>query len=227
LPSAVPLEVSTVGDCRITKKNNPFCEPMCTGGTVCDNNGGQSEVGRCVNEPLRQNLGNVFVDGLSQPIVMKPDVNNSYSDDSLPYPGFEPGSEIKLAAIGADIEGFVLYGRGVEPLLVPNSDWQLIPHQELTINWTPGTAQYATISAAINIDQHGTSSASIRCEAPDTDTLVVPQELIDELYSLGTSGAPSGALIRHTVDSVETDLGCIEFEVSFRSTVQVSAVTQP
>jgi len=95
LPTGVPIEVSAVGDCRITKMNNPFCEELCTGGAVCDNNGGQSEVGRCVDGPLRQNLGNVFVDGLTQPIVMMPDVNNEYSDDSLPYPGYEPGSEIK------------------------------------------------------------------------------------------------------------------------------------
>ncbi|MBN1653348.1 MAG: hypothetical protein JXA30_06180 [Deltaproteobacteria bacterium] len=216
LPSHVPIEVADLGQCRLNQQNNPYCDPTCSLGTICDNSGA------CIDEPLNQDVGDVHIEGLNKSVIMRPDGNLGYWDSSLPHPAFNSNARIKLAALGNDLEGFVMVGKGVAALEADNTDWIITENQPLVINWTADTKNNATIYATLNVDQHGISPATIVCEAPDTGELVVPLELVDQLFGLGTSGAPTATLERHFVDSVQTALGCVEFKVFSKLAVTLS-----
>jgi sugar lactone lactonase YvrE len=217
VPSAVPIELSSSGACRLVRQNNPHCDPSCPSGQTCDNDGS------CIPFPVNQSVGTVTIEGLLQPVEMEPtESGNLYFDTTLPHPAFEAGAPIKLTADGGDL---TLYGEGVEVLETSGDGWQVVPGQALNITWMPGTDQSADITATINIDQHGTSPASLICEGPDTGCLTVPAELIDELIDLGVSGAASGSLYRRTVDSMEIDTGCVELSVFSHRPANVSVAS--
>jgi hypothetical protein len=215
IPVNVPVEIASSGPCRLLRTNNFHCDPPCSS-ALC------VEGGVCVPYPPNQDVGSVFVEGMVQPIVMEPKGSNQYFDTSLPYPAFEPGAPIKLSALGGDLEGFTLYGDGVTPMQSAGEPWRVEPGQELTIAWVADTERDATVVASVNIDQHGVSPAGIACEGPDTGCFVVSAELIDQLLELGTSGSPTAALKRYTVDSTEINAGCVDLTVV--SAISVEAI---
>jgi hypothetical protein len=94
-----------------------------------------------------------------------------------------------------------------KPALEPGKDFEL--------RWKPGPAGPARIAFQIEVDQHGTSRGSLRCEVPDAPgAATVEAALIAELISLGTSGFPKITVARRTLDAAHLTSGCVEFVVT-------------
>ncbi len=211
IPASVPKLASAVGDCRLLKSENPFCDPPCTLGSTCDYSG------ECIPEPARQNVGVVELTGLVQPVAMElAEGSFLYFDTLLPHPGFEPGVPITLRASGGDLPGFELYGEGVRALAVTSAVPTIRAGEEVMVTWETGAGS-STVQLLLNIDQHGNSPVTLECEGPDVGSFALPGELLGELVDAGVSGFPSLRVIRRTVDHTTfaaLDPGCVQFEVS-------------
>lgn len=127
----IPLEVlqpkETAGNCRLMRKENPFCDPPCGAGELCNHDG------TCLKYPDNQSVGTVTVDGLLEAVVMEPSITNSYAETDVSLPLFENNAKVTLTAQGADVEGFVLYGYGVEDLKVEASILTLTKGEDLNV----------------------------------------------------------------------------------------------
>lgn len=208
VPGGVMVEILSSESCRVYRQDNPFCDPPCLAGNIC----GQD--GSCFAYPENQNVGTVFVTGLFEPVEMTPtQTGNRYFDTSLPDPAYVSGDPIELVASGGDLEGFHLFGVGVDPLQLIDAYWAVSPGTPIEINWHPGGQEAASIYISISVDQHGLSPGLIVCEAPDTGSLTIPSQIVDSLIELGVSGFPSGNIYRQTVDSAQLKQGCVEFAV--------------
>jgi hypothetical protein len=216
VPSTIETEVAHSGQCKLMRQNKTFCDPACAINLVCDTNG------QCIAEPASQSVGTVSVTGLAQAVEI-PATAPAYSYDktSLPALVAEPGASIQLTATGGDMSGFQLYGKGVKPLVISDSVWNITAGQATTIRWEPDSVSGATIMARFSLDQHGTTPIEMECEVEDTGSLVISAEQIKTLMDLGTTVPSKGKIERHTVDSIQTDKGCIELTVYSLNSVEV------
>jgi hypothetical protein len=208
--AVVPLTVlqpaESEGGCTLYRKVNPFCDPPCTAGDVCNHD----EL--CVPFPTKLSAGTVTITGLTAELVMEPNVVNSYQATEIDHPPFTAATPILLSAAGSEVESFMLDGIGVEPLVVTDDSWTMVDGDPLAITWTAASGDGA-IKATFNVDQHGNSPVTMFCDFPDTGTATVPATLVEKLIEYGMSGAASGHLFRHTVDSVTISEGCVELNV--------------
>ena len=210
VPSTVLENVLEEDDCRLLRRNNPFCDPPCNPDETCDFDG------ECIPYPVNLDVGTVTITGLNKEVEMVAPGGGLpaiYYDTQMPHPGFDPGADIRLTASGNEIDGFSLYGEGFEPLEIPEDPWVVVEGQPLDVTWTPGTSPNATMLVRFNIDQHGTTPVEVWCDVADTGSFAAPSSVMDALIGYGVSGFPSGNIYRHTVDSVDTATGCVEFEV--------------
>lgn len=218
VPISVLEEIGQSGDCRLLRRNNPYCEPACDRGQTCDFNG------ECLPYPANQDLGTVTLAGLVQEVSMEPVFpGNTYFDTSLPNPPFEAGSLITLDMPGGAYGPATLHGVGVEVLGDTDELWTIVEGQDLTVAWAAPTAEVhrSTVGLSISIDQHGATPGVLRCEFEDDGEGTVPAALIDQLISSGVTGFPSGSLERHTRDKVDVGDVCMDFTVSNPLTVEV------
>jgi hypothetical protein len=213
---AAVTEIRTSGDCTLLRSVAPFCDPVCTGGTLCAD-------GACVPAPVNQDVGTVTIDGMLEPVSMMPTaVSYLYFVTSLPHPAYDAGGWLHLHADGGATSPFSLFGKGVDALALADTSWPLVREQALAIAWTPGSVPEAPVRVTLSVDQHGVTPASIHCDAADTGSLVVPGDMIAELLDLGISGFPSGLVSRGTADSADTELGCVDFAVASVVSADVS-----
>ena len=157
-------------------------------------------------------MGQVLIDGLlteELPFDLKMDPTNNYWDTLVPYPLFEPGSEITLTAAGDTFEGFTLRGIGVEQLEIVDRYWTMEEGADLALSWTPVEGP-GEIYITLNIDQHGNSPVTMFCRAEDTGNFSIAATLVDLLLNYGVSGFATANIFRRTVDSVEIEPGCVE-----------------
>ena len=211
VPAAVLENVLTDGDCRLLRRPNPFCDPPCEPGQTCDLDG------ECIPYPLNLDVGTVTVVGLNKEVAMEPPgagLPAVYYDTQMPHPGFDPGAAIRLDASGNAIDGFTLHGEGFAPLAIADEAWIVRPGQPLEVGWTTAAGEQVRILLRFNIDQHGTTPVEVWCDVDDTGSASVPAGVMDALIGYGVSGFPSGDAYRHTVDSADVEVGCVEFEVS-------------
>ncbi len=206
IPLSILQEAEREGSCRLMRKVNPFCDPPCTNGEICDHDD------QCVLFPTNRNAGEVRITGLKTQVAMEPNSVNSYQDTTVSSPPFESGSPIILAASGAEIGSFILDGVGVAPLEMDDPKWVMKDGDALRICWIPGKGQ-GRILATFNVDQHGNSPVTMFCDFEDTGSAAVPAGLVSELIEYGLSGYANGHLYRQTVDSVEIVEGCVELVV--------------
>jgi len=210
LPSLVYEEIAASGPCRILQPPNPHCDPACDEQTqVCDVDG------TCILHPAPQDVGAVDIEGLLVDDEMTSSADNSwyYFDTQVPHPPFEPAARVRLGATGGEVDPFVLYGEGVEMLKITDQPWTLGAGQPLRLAWTPASTEHASVLFVLNIDQHGSTPANLTCDLHDSGNHEVPAELVDALMAQGVSGAPNPSLVRRTIDSVSTALGCVELGV--------------
>lgn len=216
VPSTKQTKVADFGSCKFIRQNNTFCDPLCEANMDCNSDG------QCIAHPASLSLGAVSITGLVEAVEMAATPPAySYSDMSLPAVPAEPGTSVQLEASGGDIPAFKLSGKGIRPLVVSDSVWNVAAGQATTINWEADSVSGATILISFGLDQHGRTPTQIVCEVEDTGSFVVSAEQIDQLIDLGSSVPTVGTIKRQTVDSVTTSKGCIEFTLFSQSKVEV------
>lgn len=212
VPVTILEEVTVVGDCRLMRRNNPFCAPPCGPGTTCDFDGS------CIPFPLPQDLGDVAISGLTEGTVTMTPVQpgNNYFNTQVPNPPFDAGAAILMTTGAKGAYGAkMLHGRGFE-VLAANDSWSVAASADFEVTWTAPTAatEGVKVHLEMNLDQHGNSPIILTCDFDDDGSATVPASLIDELLNSGISGFPNGELRRQTVDSVPMGSLCMELVVS-------------
>ncbi len=212
VPVTILEETVTEGDCRLMKRNNPFCSPPCSSGETCDFDGS------CIAFPETLDIGDVVIDGLAEGSVTMSAVppGNNYFNTSVPNPPFAPDTTLRLSTSDSPAQSATtLFGCGFE-LITGTAEWQVAPGEDLEINWEAPTTPdpLVSVSLEMNVDQHGNSPVILQCEFDDDGAATIPASVIDALLEAGVTGFPNGVLRRRTVDSVSTNSLCMEFEVS-------------
>ncbi len=221
IPASVLEEIGAEGDCRVLRRNNPYCSPTCDPGEVCDFDG------TCLPYPANQDLGTVTLTGMVQPVTMEPLFpGNSYYDTTLPHPGFVPGSLLSLEMAGGIYGPVSLYGVGVEPLDMAGVSWKIESGVALDLTWPAptGPIQRSEVRVSLSIDQHGVSPSALSCRFDDDGSGSVPAAMMSLLVDVGVTGFPTGSIERLTGDRVEVSAGCFDLKVSEPRTVSVDVV---
>lgn len=217
VPTSVPTEVATDGECRLLRRENPFCDPGCDAGEACDLDG------TCVPYPENQDVGEVSVAGLAVDLRMTATPPSStYFDTSVPHPVYEPDATIELVA--GDL---TLHGVGPEELVSDTLDWT-VGEGSLAVSWDPPVGiGRSTVELRLTVDQHGATPLSVVCDFADDGAGEVPEALIDALLDAGVTGWPNGMLTRRTADQAAYGAGCVELLVTrpVLATVTVSGHT--
>jgi hypothetical protein len=218
VPVTILQEVAAEGDCRLMKKENPFCDPPCEAGETCDFDG------QCIPYPETQDLGTVTVAGLEIDVIMDPvKPGYAYFNTSVPHPAFAPDQLIELNTEAAYFDAFTLHGVGASMMEPLDKQWVVSEGQPLAVSWATSSdeTQRAVVSLELNVDQHGTSPITVWCTFEDDGAGEVPAGLVDQLVNAGVTGFPSGKLTRRTEDKVELDQGCVDFVVASPRSVDV------
>lgn len=186
VPQNVPKEVQTSGSCKLLSKPQLTCSPPCTPGQTCGTSGS------CITYPQSLSVGTVTVSGLKAQLSMSPQYGNNYTNpSSLPHPGFSEGADIRLAASGGDTAAFTLSGQGIAPLVSSTKKVPVESGKSVDLTWTPpGAKGHARVHIELNINNHGSTSAWIACEAEDTGSFSIPEALVTALTGMGLSGGP-------------------------------------
>jgi hypothetical protein len=220
VPYTVLEEIAAEGECRLLRRNNPYCDPACDAGEACDFDG------NCVPYPVNQDLGTVTVTGLFAAVSMTPVFpGNTYFDTDLPHPAFDSGDLVTVSLPDAATP-LALYGVGVEALVPESGTWTIEAGQDLTVRWTAPTAAVSRSSVAlhISIDQHGASPSSLHCAFEDDGEATVPGAILQALVDVGVTGFPNGSIERRTVDNGSFGGGCMDFAVTSPRTATIDVV---
>lgn len=220
VPVTVLQPEESAGDCQLWRRVNPFCDPACDTGFVCNHSGA------CVPYPANQSAGTVTITGLVDPVSLEPNSATAYQKTDVSHPPFEAGAPILLSAEGDAVAGFELDGVGVTVLSGIDKAWQVHAGEPLALTWTPGLG-HARVLTTLNVDQHGNAPVTMYCDFEDTGAGSMPASLIDALIAQGLSGAASGHVFRRTVDSVEIAPGaCVELTVFSHVQTQPQVITR-
>jgi hypothetical protein len=222
VPASVLEPIASDGDCRVLRRNNPYCNPTCAAGTVCDFDG------NCVPYPANQDLGSVSIAGLVEAVAIDPVFPGyTYFDTKLPIEPFVSGALVTLAAPDAPGGALELHGVGVSALAPTDALWTFESGKDLTVYWAPPTGDVirSEIALSINIDQHGATPSVLRCTFEDDGEGTVSGKILDALVGAGVTGFPNGLLDRRTVDhgAIEGS-GCADFTVSSPRNVPVDVI---
>ncbi|MCB9547055.1 MAG: hypothetical protein H6706_14550 [Myxococcales bacterium] len=220
IPGNVARATAAEGACELLQPPGFFCDPACAVGTSC------GEGGACVAQPQAVDVGGVTVTGLEGPVAMAASAPVWFYTfrGSLPHPGFLGGAAVRLEAAGAgEVAPFSLRGQGVDALVPAGATVDLAAGQPFVLRWEAAAEGRAgRIHVDLNIANHGGTPARIECTVPDTGEFQVPQALTDALVGLGASGFPRVILTRRTVDSAQTAVGCVDFEVRSAAVIDVN-----
>jgi hypothetical protein len=169
-------------------------------------------------------VGSVSVSGLARALEMTPNANTgSYrAQPALPHPGFQPGADLRLTSSGGDYAPFELRGWGIGLLELPPAI-TVTQGQPVALSWTaPASPGPTHVFVRLDVNNHGSTEASIECDFEDTGSGTIPASLVDGLIAQGTSGFPSILLQRRTASSSSIEPGCVQFLVSSTLEVDVS-----
>jgi len=217
VPSSLLTELEREGDCALVRRDAPFCDPPCAAGDTCDHDG------ECVPYPASLDLGRATIAGLAADVIMDPvEPGYSYYDTALPHPAFEAGALAWLQTGGGAFDPLSLYAVGVEPLALGASSWLVAGGAPVEVTWgPPADGARSRILISLNVDQHGTSPASVTCDLPDTGSATIPASMIDGLIGAGVSGYPSATVRRETADRADVDGGCLDFSLASPRGVEI------
>jgi hypothetical protein len=211
-PGLIPIELASAGECRLVTLPNLLCDPACPATTeTCGANN------QCQPLPAAHDVGTVTVTGLVRTVEMTANANTGNyrpGPPALPYPGFAPGADLRLASSGGDYAPFELRGWGIDVLNVPAEPITISEGQPASVTWVPPTsAGPARVNARLNINNHGSSNTAIECDFPDTGSGQIPAALVDGLIAEGASGFPTITLSRRTASRVDIAPGCVQLLV--------------
>lgn len=222
-PVAVIWEASdTQGACTLLVPRIPFCDPACTGGAVCVENG------QCADYPTGLDVGEVTVQGLhlddgSTEFTMQPiGTARTYQPVGLSfaYPSFADGEALNLTASGNDTAAFSIDTQGIAPLEMLTEDGVLFARdQPVVLEWVPGAAATAArVQVVVDISHHGGQTGEIDCDTADTGSLEIAADLVTQLLDLSYAGFPSLKVTRvKTGTSTPLSAGSTQGRVEFRT----------
>lgn len=226
VPIQVPVVLASEGECQLVTPPTLLCGGGCTPAEAC----GASNV--CVPLPRNRDLGTVTVHGMVVPLEMTPNATTKrYINPAiprLPHPGFVPGADLRLTTSGGDYEPFELRGWGISLLEIPSDPIRVQRGTATSVTWAaPAEAGPARMHVVLNINNHGSTTAWVECDFPDTGAGEIPATLIDGLIAQGFSGFPTVTMTRRTASSVAIEPGCVELLVSswFSADAEVEGVT--
>ena len=205
----IPTTVLTLeledGDCRVLRKENPFCDPGCESDETCS----LDEV--CVPYPQDIDLGVVEVAGLSAIVSMEPKTPGyRYFDTQLPHPAWTAGDLVELR-----VDDLALHGVGPDTLVQTTELLLVREDTPLELTWDPPTQDTRShVTLDLNIDQHGTSPLRIQCHFEDDGSATISAETVSTLLQSGVSGYPNAILSRQTAHHDALDGACFDFIVS-------------
>ena len=221
VPISVLEETVTDGDCRLLRRNNPYCDPGCDAGETC------TFEGECIPYPASQDLGTVTLKGMFQTSEMEPVFpGNTYFDTSLPHPAWDPGDVLVLSMPDGVYGPAELHGVGVEPLSGVNAPWEVESGVDLEVTWDAPTTEevHSQVVFFLNIDLHGLSPSVMSCAFEDDGSATVSGAVVAALIDTGVTGFPSASLERRTMDQADAGEGCMDFRVSSKQSVDVDVV---
>ncbi len=218
VPVAVLKEALAEGDCKLMKRENPFCDPTCGPTETCDFNG------ECLPFPENQDVGTVTIKGLSGPVAMEPAVpGNKYFYTDLANPAFEAGKLVQIKTEGGAYAPLTMHGVGVIPLSPGSTEWLVTEGTPVHLTWdVPPAAVRSEVYVSVNVDQHGLTPLTLQCNFADNGAAEIPASVMDALLSGGVTGYPSGKMQRRTVDHVVLGEGCADFMVDYSLIAKVS-----
>ena len=214
-PKDVWQEIARAGGCRVMVGPTFTCAPACGTGMVC-------RAGACVAAPAAHAVGTVTMSGLLVPLSMTPSgTSNAYYGvipTGTPFPPYDAGATVGLAAEGGDYAPFSLEARGVAPLELPDGQTLALAtsraNQALTVRWTAANASDAgRVELSFDIAHHAGIAARLLCDVADTGTTNVPGSLLDALVARGTAGFPELVVTRVSADSKQLAPGCVELAI--------------
>lgn len=199
--------------CTLTTPRVPFCEKQCVR-SVCV----ADDV--CQPNPTGQSVGTVTVRGVrtttgKTEFQVDPVANNyQVVDVELPFPAFEEGGPIEIAAAGAgSVAPFRIQASGIAPLVLAGSEqgFPLKKGMGLPLTWTPpGKPGTSRIQVKLDISHHGGSRGMIECDVEDNGSLTIPATLTDQLLDLGVAGFPTVVVTRSSMGSTVTRFGRVD-----------------
>jgi len=182
-----PLEqyevVASAGACTYHRYVPAFCDPACAAGTGC------AAGGVCVSWPVKVSAGTVAIEGPETALEVEPGDGAWYVVRGVPDDLFAADDVIRVAAAGAEVDGFAYQVRGVADMA---TDWDTVVMQDSVDNvvtWTP-RGDGAVIELALRTGFHGTPPADIIwCVADEADGQVtVARELVEQFPYSGVLG---------------------------------------
>ena len=203
-------------DCALIKKTNPFCDPPCSGGSVC------TVDDTCEEEPLTVDVGTLRLLGLPEPLTIVPQppgYNYSYVAET----DVQAGASLRLTGSGGK-RAVVFFGEGVAGLEVTGDRVTVQRDKPLAFAWKVPAEGKGKIQIALNVDQHGNSPVSLTCDVADDGAHEIPSSIINKLLDSGVSGFPTAFVSRDSVDSVTDASGCAEFLVRHKVQQRVDVV---
>lgn len=203
------------GDCRVEVPSVPFCDGGCAGG-VC------VAAGVCQAYPIGHSVGEVTLGGVNlasggSEVVLK-EVAKAYQPPAgtmFAYPPFAEGDTITVHAAGGDYGPFDLGAKGVAPLALASSDFELDEGKALELTWNAAVdPKSSQVHVKLDISHHGGSRGMISCDTDDTGSLTLSAELVTELIGLGVAGFPSVIVTRVSSGLAQIQVGLVELDVS-------------
>ena len=211
--------VAADGPCRLRRQ--PTCTSSCGQGVCFPND-------RCGPFPRLVDVGTMTVTGLETPIELAWRESIGYPAPTLSaWPPFSPGQPVGLAATGGPVSPFTLAGEGIEPLRFDGDGAVVARGRSFRFTWTPPAEPTRAMVKAVLILTPSMPVSIVDCDLPDDGVGEMPAALVDRLLDDGINGYPHLYLSRQTVDSRDTERGCIEFWVRsrLRSNPPVEGVT--
>lgn len=187
--------------------------------------------GKCVPLPEQLSAGNVTIEGLGEPLVMRFDDYGYYVNTTVPNELFDQEDRVRLqAAGGGDVAKFALSADGVEPITIDlePGEGAKVPDMirmengaDFVLRWSP-IVRGTRVRLEIVTDNRGHGlpvDAMIECDADDTGELVVPRAMVeafpDRQYYNACAGTdcPPSTLTRYLSDRTEVDGRAMELVV--------------
>lgn len=212
------------GSCQLLTPRVPFCDPACSGGAVC------VEDGVCLAYPVKQSVGTVTVKGVrtqagAAEFAMEPVAGNYQPVGiALAYPPFSEGDAVEVSAAGSSFAPpFSLHASGISPFSLANATLPLERGQALVLSWTaPAHPALARVQVKLDISHHGGTKGMIVCEGDDAGSLEISAGLVTRLLDLGVAGFPTIVVSRVSADATKVPAGRIELLVTSQEEREVS-----
>lgn len=220
----VHTETAREGPCRLLEAEPAFCDPVCAGTCVAEN--------QCEPFPTALSAGDITLTGLTSDVRLEVDPFGNYSSTPFPLPDdiFGPGDTITANAAGDEIEAFSVPTIGVSDLDAVTGDGRIALRDDAdaVFAWTPSGQDGDRVRLLLEVPPKGHGlplRAIVDCDVDDAlGAMTLPREIIARLPPMDGSEDACGnpdcgtrAIRRYRGAMVETSRGLVELVVASQS----------